>query len=78
MFDEDQAKGQYDLNPADIIDEEDVEESAGDQTLRQLSQTMKKVASKKNLEKPSGEKNLEESSAVRSKKVQVQAPVADK
>lgn len=37
MFDEDQAKGNYDLNPADVIDEEDLEESAGDQTLRQLS-----------------------------------------
>jgi hypothetical protein len=37
MFDEDQAKGQYDLNPADVINEEDLEESAGDQTLRQLS-----------------------------------------
>lgn len=43
-------KGSYELNPADVIDEEDLEESAGDQTLRQLSQTVKKVESKKKLE----------------------------
>ena len=29
-----QAKGSYELNPADVIDEEDLEESAGAETLR--------------------------------------------
>lgn len=33
-IDLDQGKLNYELNPADVIDEEDVEESAGDQTLR--------------------------------------------
>lgn len=56
----DQGKGNYELNPADVIDEEDLEESAGDQTLRQLSQTMKKVASMKKLDKLSPEKGAPE------------------
>lgn len=48
-----QSKVNYELNPADVINEEDLEESAGDQTMRQLSQfsqTVKKVESKKKLE----------------------------
>ena len=49
LLEGEQAKVNYELNPADVIDEEDLEESAGDLTLRQLSQTVKKVESKKKL-----------------------------
>lgn len=50
----DQCKGNYELNPADVIDEEDLEESAGDQTLRQFSQSIKKVPSKEKVEVQAG------------------------
>lgn len=51
MLELDQGKVNYELNPADVIDEEDLEESAGDQTLRQLSLSVKKVESKMKLER---------------------------